>query len=49
MSERAALKIAEAAISHTYILAIALVIGILFGAGWALIPLGIGLAMVLLT
>jgi len=47
MSDTANLKIAEALVSNGYILAIALTIGIAFGAAWALIPLVIGLGVFL--
>jgi len=47
MSDQTDLKIAEAVIANGYIVAVALVIGVGFGALWALIPLGIGLTLFL--
>jgi hypothetical protein len=47
MSDTANLKIAEAFVSNIYIFAIALTIGVAFGAAWALIPLVIGLGVFL--
>jgi hypothetical protein len=49
MSDQANLKIAEAVILNTYGLAIALAIGVAFGAAWALIPLLLGVLIVTLA
>jgi len=47
MSDALTQKIAEAALCHAYLLAIALTVGIVFGAAWAFIPLGLGLLLLL--
>jgi hypothetical protein len=47
MSDTATLKAVQASIANTYILAIALAIGVAFGAAWALIPLVFGLGIFL--
>lgn len=41
------LKVAQAYVANAYIMAIALAVGVGFGAPWALIPLGIGLVIFL--
>jgi hypothetical protein len=47
MSDAALLKTAQALVANGYIMAIALAVGIAFGAAWALIPLVIGLVIFL--
>lgn len=47
MTDQALLKTAQALVANAYIMAIALAVGVAFGAAWALLPLGLGLIVFL--